>query len=209
MSTNGKAPDTDTGAGAGTDALPGESRFQRWSRLKSDDRSGPAEPDQSLVVDDPEGLLAGADEADEVADTRTTEEIVADLPDIETLEKDSDFTGFMQAGVPEELKNLALKKLWLSDPVLANVDGLNDYDDDFNVIDKVIEIASDVLDKVSDSAEKLEEVSETEAATTAENAGEEVAPASAEPSEAIVAEVDEELPAQPDIRPPDGLEPDK
>jgi hypothetical protein len=111
--------------------------------------------------------------------------------------------------VPEELKNLALKKLWLSDPVLANVDGLNDYDDDFNVIDKVIEIASDVLDKVSDSAEKLEEVSETEAATTAENAGEEVAPASAEPSEAIVAEVDEELPAQPDIRPPDGLEPDK
>jgi hypothetical protein len=37
----------------------------------------------------------------------------------------------MREGVPEALRNRALRKLWLSDPVLANLDGLNDYDEDF------------------------------------------------------------------------------
>jgi hypothetical protein len=127
-----------------------ESRLQRWSRLKNEDRtgsvaeeSGPELPNE-LVTQEGSELEAEGEE-------QTTEEIVASLPDIESLDKDSDFTGFLQAGVPEELKNLALRKLWLSDPVLANVDGLNDYDEDFNVIDKVIEIASEALDNVSQS----------------------------------------------------------
>ena len=127
-----------------------ESRLQRWSRLKNEDRagnvaeeSGPELPNELVTQEGSELEVEGEE--------RTTEEIVASLPDIESLDKDSDFTGFLQAGVPEELKNLALRKLWLSDPVLANVDGLNDYDEDFNVIDKVIEIARDALDKVSQS----------------------------------------------------------
>lgn len=32
----------------------------------------------------------------------------------------------------------ALRKLWLSDPVFANLDGLNDYDEDFNVVDTLL-----------------------------------------------------------------------
>ena len=118
-----------------------ESRLQRWSRLKNEDRagnvaeeSGPELPNELVTQEGSELEVEGEE--------RTTEEIVASLPDIESLDKDSDFTGFLQAGVPEELKNLALRKLWLSDPVLANVDGLNDYDEDFNVIDKVITMKS-------------------------------------------------------------------
>ena len=38
------------------------------------------------------------------------------LPDIDSLDKDSDYTVFMGEGVPEHLKRLALRKLWLSDP---------------------------------------------------------------------------------------------
>ena len=34
----------------------------------------------------------------------------------------------MREGVPEFLKKQALRKLWLSSPILANLDGLNDYD---------------------------------------------------------------------------------
>ncbi len=62
----------------------------------------------------------------------------ADLPDIETLDENSDYTVFLQDGVPEELRRLALRKLWRSNPIFANLDGLNDYDEDFRLVDTVI-----------------------------------------------------------------------
>jgi hypothetical protein len=54
-----------------------------------------------------------------------------DLPDPETLTQGDDFAAFMARAVPEHLRNRALRKLWRSNPVLACVDGLNDYDDDY------------------------------------------------------------------------------
>ncbi len=59
------------------------------------------------------------------------EDPLADLPPLETLGKDSDFRPFMRPGVPEELRKAALRKLWGSDPVYANLDGLLEYGDDF------------------------------------------------------------------------------
>ena len=56
---------------------------------------------------------------------------LADLPDIASLTYESDFTVFMAKGVPKALRNQALKKLWRSNPLLANLDGLNDYDLDY------------------------------------------------------------------------------
>ncbi len=56
---------------------------------------------------------------------------VEDLPDIENLGRGSDYTPFLRKGVPEHLTRQALRKLWRSDPVFANLDGLNDYDEDF------------------------------------------------------------------------------
>ncbi len=85
--------------------------------------------------------------AEEEADRRATQlaeretsfkdkddsEILAELglPDPETLQKGDDFTGFMAAAVPEHLRKVALRTLWRSNPVLACVDGLNEYDDDY------------------------------------------------------------------------------
>lgn len=57
--------------------------------------------------------------------------VIADLPDIAELKRDSDFTPFLRQGVPESIQRLALRKLWRLDPTLAVVDGLVDYDDDF------------------------------------------------------------------------------
>lgn len=51
--------------------------------------------------------------------------------DFEALSYESDYTQFMGEGVPEVIQRKALRKLWASNPILANVDGLNDYDDDF------------------------------------------------------------------------------
>lgn len=55
----------------------------------------------------------------------------AEAIDLEALTYESDFGPFLRAGVPSLLKRQALRKLWSSNPVLANVDGLNDYDGDF------------------------------------------------------------------------------
>ncbi len=51
--------------------------------------------------------------------------------DIDKLAFEDDFTIFMNKKVPEFIRRRALSKLWLLSPVLANVDGLNDYDEDF------------------------------------------------------------------------------
>lgn len=51
--------------------------------------------------------------------------------DFDGLDYDSDYTRFMKDGVPESVRKRALRKLWGSNPILANIDGLNDYDDDF------------------------------------------------------------------------------
>ncbi len=64
---------------------------------------------------------------------KTDEEILTDLglPDPDTLSKGDDFAAFMAKAVPEHIRKRALRKLWRSNPVLACVDGLNDYDDDY------------------------------------------------------------------------------
>ena len=63
------------------------------------------------------------------------------LPPIEGLNFQSDYTVFLAKNVPETLRRAALRKLWVSDPVLANLDGLNDYCEDFNIVDTPITLA--------------------------------------------------------------------
>ena len=54
----------------------------------------------------------------------------ADMPPIESLDENSDFTGFMSSGVSAELRKLALRKMFKAS--VFNVrDGLDDYDDDY------------------------------------------------------------------------------
>ena len=108
--------------------MTADERFlARWSRRKGDEREHARKP-----ADEP-------DEPDEAAEAPDSGEQPAeiapeDLPDIDSLHKDSDFTVFMQDGVPEALKRRALRKLWTTDPVLACVDGLNDYDGDYGTL---------------------------------------------------------------------------
>lgn len=55
----------------------------------------------------------------------------ATLPDIDSLAADSDFTVFMQAGVPEALKQRALRRLWQVDPAFNVICPLDDYNLDY------------------------------------------------------------------------------
>ncbi len=111
-----------------------EGVLARWSRLKR----AQGERDEAPAADDPRADETPADAPLPVAaeaDVEAAEAVrVEDLPDIESLTCESDFTVFLAKGVPQALRSQALKKLWRSNPVLANLDGLNDQDLDYRYI---------------------------------------------------------------------------
>ncbi|MFC7705911.1 DUF3306 domain-containing protein [Plastorhodobacter daqingensis] len=56
-----------------------------------------------------------------------------DLPDIDSLTKDSDLTLFLQKGVPAALRNAAMRRMWALDPVIStHKDIAVDYAWDWN-----------------------------------------------------------------------------
>jgi uncharacterized protein DUF3306 len=73
---------------------------------------------------------AGADKAP-LAPAAANAANAAALPPLESLTIDSDFSPFMQAGVDENLKRSALRKL-LRDPRFNVMDGLDVYIDDYS-----------------------------------------------------------------------------
>ena len=101
--------------------------LSRWSQRKQRAASDPGvRPDS----DAGQAEDAGAETADEeLAANREAAEAI----DIGSLDEESDYSPFFKAGVPADLKSAALQRLWRSNPVFANIDGLNDYDEDFTI----------------------------------------------------------------------------
>ncbi len=98
--------------------------FSRWSRRK---RAVEKEevPVPAVELAEPEREILDGDEEEQALLERLN------LPLPESLKEGDDFSIFMRANVPGFLRKRALHVLWRSNPVLANLDGLNDYDDDF------------------------------------------------------------------------------
>lgn len=112
-----------------------EGFLSRWSRRKRSPM--PEERDEEIEAEAPEEAVdAIADEAVEAADEPDEEaeenRRAAEAVDIESLTYEDDFKLFLKRGVPGALRQKALRKLWVSNPILANLDGLNDYEEDFN-----------------------------------------------------------------------------
>ena len=121
----------------------GEGVLARWSRLK---RARPerseaasaddARPDEAPAIAQGSAVPGPAAPGPPVEPSEAAGAIrIEDLPDIESLTYESDFTVFLAKGVPQALRSRALKKLWRSNPVLANLDGLNDHDLDYRQAD--------------------------------------------------------------------------
>lgn len=74
-----------------------------------------------------------ADAVAEALEEKSDADILAEygLPDPDDLVPGDGIAGFMRREIPERLRRRALRTLWRSNPVLACVDGLNDYDGDF------------------------------------------------------------------------------
>lgn len=120
----------------------GESGFlSRWARRKSEARNSSQAKgkaaEKSREENPVDGEVSASTEAGEEERQRAEEEArnreAAEAVDMETLDYESDYSVFFKAGVPSALKNQALRRLWRSNPVLANLDGLNDYDEDFTI----------------------------------------------------------------------------
>jgi hypothetical protein len=119
--------------------------LRRWSRRKHE-AARPSSPAQSPQVAQPssvvaassmEARIAPAEQAPEVASHVDAKPRAAEprapveLPPVESMTLDSDFTPFMQPGVDESLKRSALKKLF-TDPRFNVMDGLDVYIDDYS-----------------------------------------------------------------------------
>jgi hypothetical protein len=105
-----------------------------------------------------------------------------ELPDPDTLRKGDNFAAFMAKAVPMHLRNRALRNLWRSDPVLACLDGLNDYDTDFltgstgqGVINTTYQVGRGLLAHVEKVAKEAAAKDETKLAA-ADGLREDVAP---------------------------------
>lgn len=103
--------------------------FSRWSRRKR----AVAEEEAAQEPGRP-ARQAEADAPPEAAEEPLSEPELLEklgLPDPDSLKTGDDFAAFMQEHVPEALRRRALRRLWSSDPVLANLDGLVDHGEDF------------------------------------------------------------------------------
>ena len=74
-------------------------------------------------------------------ESKTDAEILDELglPDPDTFTDGTDIRQFMEHAVPERLRRRALRRLWTVNPILANVDGLVDYGEDFTDAATVLE----------------------------------------------------------------------
>lgn len=87
------------------------------------------------------------------------------LPAPESLRPGDDFSAFLRREVPEFLRRRALRTLWTSNPVLANLDGLVDHGEDYTDAAVVVprlktayQVGRGMLTKVAALAESAERV---------------------------------------------------
>jgi Protein of unknown function (DUF3306) len=98
----------------------------RWSQRKQEAKQPEPKPDTPVVeADVPPAPVAEANAAPEFD--------LSSLPKLEDLTGATDITGFLRKGVPEHLRNAALRKSWALDPAIRNyVNPALDYAYDWN-----------------------------------------------------------------------------
>jgi len=144
-----------------------ESVLSRWSRRK-------LEAEQALPTVEPAVPSEIEAEPSVVEAEAETKPVLTDvdMPAIESLTEDSDFSGFMSEGVSDELRNLALRKLFQA-PVFNIRDGLDEYDEDYTTFEKLGDIVTcdmkhHIEMKEQKRREELAAESEADAADTVE-----------------------------------------
>src|SRR3954469_25693498 len=102
----------------------GKSFLSRWSQRKQEAK----QPDRAEPAPDADAPSAP------VAESKAEPEFdLSSLPKLEDLTATTDITAFLRKGVPESLRNAALRKAWALDPAIRNyVNPALDYAYDWN-----------------------------------------------------------------------------
>jgi hypothetical protein len=128
-----------------TEKAGDEAFLSRWSRLKQAESQAvePADQDEPSIEDEQLAQLTDAD-----------------MPPLESLTEESDYSGFLSPEVTEQLRQQALQKLFRS--ACFNVcDGLDDYAEDFTSFEKLGDvITADLKFRMQQEAEKLAQSAE-------------------------------------------------
>lgn len=131
----------ETGTHTDTEPAPESEPFlSRWSRRKALAREGiePEEPEPGSAP--AAGVDAPSSAPPEGSETRDAGESdgeaapageAAELPPLESLNEDSDYSAFLSADVAPDMQRQALRKLFRS-PKFNLRDGLDDYDLDYS-----------------------------------------------------------------------------
>src|SRR4051794_15061858 len=102
----------------------GKSFLSRWSQRKQEAK----QPDRDAPAADAKAPSAPVAESD--AEPAFD---LSSLPKLEDLTETTDITAFLHKGVPESLRNAALRKAWALDPAIRNyVNPALDYAYDWN-----------------------------------------------------------------------------
>ncbi len=138
-----------------------------WARRKA---AVQAETQEEIRASEAAAIAEEQQKFDAMSDAEVLDAL--NLPDPDTLTMGDDFKGFMAQAVPDRIRRRALRTLWRSNPVLANVDMLVDYGEDFTDSATVIEnlqtayqVGKGMLKHVEAMAKRVEdeEASETDA----------------------------------------------
>ena len=151
----------------------------RWSERKRTpvqrerDVSTTAPRDPTVAENGDQQSASG--EAQQPAGTGEAQKVLtdADMPNLESLNEESDYSGFLSPGVSRELQQLALRKLFSAAKFQVR-DGLDDYDTDYNLLQPLRRVLAGVTQE--DVAQRLQHTSRrlmADAGDTAVNTDEE------------------------------------
>ena len=123
--------------------MSSEPFLSRWSRRKQEVRKS-EQPDSAALPQPPEAEARGA-ETSQASSPRTVSgqtgtseaelsaEEIAALPSLDELTVGTDITVFLRKGVPERLRNAALRRMWSLDPNIRDfVSEAREYAYDWN-----------------------------------------------------------------------------
>ncbi len=144
-----------------------EDLLSRWSRRKLQTQEETKKEDRLVAAIEQDSLdYQAATEAVEAQREDSPEAPILtdeDMPDIESLDENSDFSMFMSSGVSDRLRNLALRKMFHA-PEFNIRDGLDEYDEDYTYFDKLGDIVTcDMKHQLEMQQEKKQEEGEARA----------------------------------------------
>ncbi|HKK04333.1 MAG TPA: DUF3306 domain-containing protein [Gammaproteobacteria bacterium] len=122
-------PDITPGSEEAEAGTGDESFLDRWSRRKQRARRGEAQLPESLA-----GRTDQDSPAAPTGDRSVAPDTDSEPPPLESLDAESDYSAFFSPKVSEELRRIALRKLFGSGKFNLR-DGLDDYDDDYRTFE--------------------------------------------------------------------------